>query len=439
MFSPTKSPTKSKLSIKAILKDHGVSPSPRSPSKSSRSSEIPSILSINLAAPLSPPKSPTKLMKYVRGEKEVYNDMLEILGEGPMRFGPVRPPLVVKDTLRKPSDLEAYIHLKVAVEKNGLEEKFAENEIFRAALYHNFNVEKTIKLLKRMDPLYWNISVTQLERQLQTQTLFPLPRKLTSKDKKIKSFFYMKPSRFVPSEMHTSSIIVNLLYVMDSLDRSEDGKRQKIGFIANMNEWTADNFTIDYCRLFMEALQGKRGPVHVDLFLIVNPPTWFEKIWTIMKPMLSSGFRNKIHRIDERELGEHLGSGFQQYLPDELVSGNMDAAEAVEDFIRYRQFVEDELFRDERRPSKKTAHLVRPKRHESSSSHRTRSSSNTDLAALSLRHSKSEMPHHNWANARAAPKGSMCSQSDSLSRCGEEGSPPSLLRMNPNEQSLLDF
>ena len=453
MKSPIKSPTKSpKKSIRAILKDHGVQESPRSPSKSSRSA-LPPIPSIILA-PLCPPKSPTKLTKLVRGEKEVYNDMIEILGKGPMRFGPVRSPLVVKDTIRKPSDLEAYIQLKVAVEKNGLEQKFTDTEILRVAVYHNFHVERTIKLLKRMDPLYWNISATQLQRQLQTQTLFPLPQKMTSKDKMIKSFVYMKPSRFAPSEMHTSSIISNLLYVMDSLDRStEDGERHKIGFIANMNDWSAENFTVDYCRHFMEALQGKRGPVHVDLFLIVNAPAWFENVWTVMKPMLSSGFRSKIHRIDESQLDEYLASGFEQYLPDELGNGSMAVAEAVEDFTKFRQFVEGELYPNERRPSKETAHLVRPKCQgsSSSSSYCTRSASANNLAVLAPMQGKSEAASHSWANMDDISRGGMRSGShissqNSISRSGgynsisnEEGFPQPLLRMNPNEQSILDF
>jgi hypothetical protein len=73
-------------------------------------------------------------------------------------------------------------------------------------------------------------------------------------------------------------------------ERHRDTTR-KLGFIANMKDWTMDNFSMDYCFQFMQALQGTKGPVKVDLFLIVNPPKWFDKVWNIMKPMLSTAFR----------------------------------------------------------------------------------------------------------------------------------------------------
>jgi len=185
---------------------------------------------------------------------------------------------------------------------------------------------------------------------------------LTSKDTTIKSFFYMKPSRFTPRETPTSGIIANLLYVMDSLDRFTDPNasrsNHKIGFIANMNDWTMKNFPVDYCLQFMEALQGKMGPIKVDLFLIVNPPSWFDKVWQIMKPMLSSKFRAKVHMIHQDKLEKYLAKGYEKYLPQELANGQVDVASHVEDFIQYRKYVEKRILPEERRPTKDTLHLV---------------------------------------------------------------------------------
>eukprot|EP00957_Ditylum_brightwellii_P192493 14656319-Ditylum_brightwellii.AAC.1 len=53
-----------------------------------------------------------------------------------------------------------------------------------------------------------------------------------------------------------------------------------IGFLANMADWHFSNFS-------------GRVPVRVRLFLIVNPPSWFGKIWKIMRPMLSDDFAKK--------------------------------------------------------------------------------------------------------------------------------------------------
>lgn len=305
-------------------------------------------------------------------ERKVNKKMLEHLGKGPMRFGPIRPLDVKGRLLVNSSDLEAFILLEVETEKHQLQKKFTTYQIFRVALYHNFNVDKSIRLLKQMDQRHWNVTIDQLESQLQTRTLFPLPNELVSKDKKIKSFFYMKPSRFSPNETKTSAIIANLVYVLDSLEHYTDSEtRNKIGFIANMNDWTMENFCVDYCLRFMDVLQGKKGPVKVDLFLIVNPPAWFDKVWQIMKSMLSNTFRRKVHMIPEKKLDKYLAFGYEKYLPSEMKTGRLDVPVLVDDFIRYRSYVEKHVYPDERRPTKETLRMVLPKQGLSSSPRRS--------------------------------------------------------------------
>lgn len=298
-------------------------------------------------------------------EKEVYQSTVHSLDKGAMdRFGSVRRPLDVKERLKaNPMELDAYIQIKVRIEGSSLDSDFRPDQVLRVIMYHKCNVDKSLRLLKHMNVNYWNISVEQLEAQLSTHTLFPLPRKLKSKDSTIKAFFYMKPSRFVPSETPTSAIIANLVYVMDSLDHfcGPNASNNTIGFIANMNDWTMKNFSLDYCMQFMEALQGKRGPIQVGMFLIVNPPSWFDKVWQTMKPMLSTKFRTKVHMIPENKLDAYLASGYEKFLPQEFSHGQLEVASHVDDFIKYRGFVEDKVTPEERRPTKETKYLVRPK------------------------------------------------------------------------------
>lgn len=128
----------------------------------------------------------------------------------------------------------------------------------------------------------------ELNWKLETHTLFPLPAGVTARKHSVQDLFYMRPSRYFPSQTTARCIITNLIYVMDCLHerrRYENSKKHKIGFIANMNDWKMENFAFDYCQQFMFALQGRVAPVHVDLFLIVNPPGWFDRIWYIMKPV----------------------------------------------------------------------------------------------------------------------------------------------------------
>lgn len=110
-------------------------------------------------------------------------------------------------------------------------------------------------------------------------------------------------------------------------------------FCPALLDWKMTNFSVNYCYQFMMMLQG-RIPVRVRMFLIVNPPSWFGKIWSIMKPMLAADFRKKVHVIPESELSKFLEKGYEKFLPQECKDGTVDTQALVEDFITYRKSVE---------------------------------------------------------------------------------------------------
>lgn len=152
--------------------------------------------------------------------------------------------------------------------------------------------------------------------------------------------FYMRPSRYFPKETPTEEIIDNLAYVLLHMTSiSEHAATNGIGFIANMDDWKMVNFNVSYCYQFMKMLQGS-VPVRVELFLIVNPPSWFGNIWKIMKRMLSYSFRRKVHMIPEEKLSKYLMNGYEDFLPDDVSTGYADTDSMVKDFIAYRKYIE---------------------------------------------------------------------------------------------------
>ena len=156
--------------------------------------------------------------------------------------------------------------------------------------------------------------------------------------------FYMRPSRYIPSETSTKTIINNLAYVIQSMQsRSSYAETHGIGFIANMDDWTMSNFDIQYCYQFMFMLQGYVIPVKVQLFLIVNPPSWFGKVWKIMKRMMIPSFRKKVKMITHNQLDKYLQDDYLTYLPNDGMDniGQVNVDELVEDFITYRTYVDE--------------------------------------------------------------------------------------------------
>jgi len=268
------------------------------------------------------------------------------LDEGPLRFAPKgeRSTREQIDALTK-RERACFDALRTKWEepskkgKNG--EAFSDELYLRFARCspgrEKFNESASLKVMAKFDrERYASVNAVALERQLATGTLFPVPG---LKTKEGNDMFYMRPSRYFPKETSVKDIIDNLAYCMNTMVERESACTEGIGFLAYMNDWSMKNFDINYCYQFMMMLQG-RIPVRVRLFLIVNPPSWFGKIWRIMGPMLSSDFRKKVHVIKEKDVMEYLADDAAKFLPDEMEKGVVNTDQLVQDFITYRKHVE---------------------------------------------------------------------------------------------------
>eukprot|EP00529_Nitzschia_sp_RCC80_P024559 CAMPEP_0113457488 /NCGR_PEP_ID=MMETSP0014_2-20120614/9436_1 /TAXON_ID=2857 /ORGANISM="Nitzschia sp." /LENGTH=453 /DNA_ID=CAMNT_0000348989 /DNA_START=134 /DNA_END=1495 /DNA_ORIENTATION=- /assembly_acc=CAM_ASM_000159 len=298
---------------------------------------------------------------------DLYEDLPE--GTGPLRFGPVptygvtiqdqlmqlvsQQKQISKRKTKNPADVPDeqvvldFAHVSAQWEMSNTKgKKFTQEQILRCFLFCNYDQQKTITLLKKTDPGRFNLAASRLKEQLLSKTLFPLPGLKYRKTKFAEGgskVFYMRPSRYDPRKTPTSMIIDNLVYAMDTLSRTQPlgSQGRGIAFIANMDGWKMDqHFSVNYCLQFMLTLQGKRFPAKVDMFLIVDPPNWFDKTWTIMKAMLSPTFQRKVHMIPQKDLGKYLQKGYERYLPDELETGKCPTEDLVKDFVSYQYEME---------------------------------------------------------------------------------------------------
>jgi CRAL/TRIO domain len=143
------------------------------------------------------------------------------------------------------------------------------------------------------------------------------------------------------SSSNSVSMLENVAYVLSTMMEREEPCTKGICAMFNMKDFGMSNFATDYWFQLMTLLQGQKVPVRVNLLLIVNAPDWFgTSIWKIMKPMLSADFSKRVKMIYESELSKHLADGFEQYLPNEMSSGQACTDEMVNDFCEYRKAVE---------------------------------------------------------------------------------------------------
>lgn len=202
----------------------------------------------------------------------------------------------------------------------------------------SFSSERALAEERKLQRHFLTLNVFELQAQLQTKTLFPVPG--------LKSFhghdmFYMKPSRFQPKENSTSDIIDNLVYVMNCmLENNEKAQKNGIGLVYNMDDWTMEHYQKSYIHRFMMALQSYIVPVKIVSFLIVNPPSWFRTVWLVLKPMLSPSFRQCVKICPESKLSKYLSADFRQFLPDEMTLGRASTNGMLHKFIAERQAIE---------------------------------------------------------------------------------------------------
>lgn len=235
-------------------------------------------------------------------------------------------------------ETERYDDLKQQWEEKYFGEPFNTEKFIEAAKCpQSSENKKTIKKQMRQQH-YITLSVDDLKKQLKTETLFPLRDVQTKEGNEV---FYMRPAVYYPNKTPVQDVIDNLVYVMASM-REQNHKNAKngIAFLANMDGWSMDNFSIEYCYAFMQALQGKIVPAKVSHFFIVNPPSWFGNIWAIMRGMLAPSFRKKVKMIKEDKLSKYLKIGYQNFLPKEMSSGWAITKELVQDFIDERKHIE---------------------------------------------------------------------------------------------------
>lgn len=97
-----------------------------------------------------------------------------------------------------------------------------------------FNPKTAIKTMKNFDRRYKELRVTDMERQLLTMTMFPVPG-LVTKDGG-HATLYIRASRFFPKRTPTSVMIKNVAYCMETVVEAEKECTEGIAIMINLDE-----------------------------------------------------------------------------------------------------------------------------------------------------------------------------------------------------------
>jgi CRAL/TRIO domain len=155
----------------------------------------------------------------------------------------------------------------------------------------------------------------------------------------------MRPCRVIAKPAAVSKeVLDSMAYTLGTMMENEQSCTNGVAVLFNMDGFNMSNFATDYWFRLMSLLQGKIVPLRVSSLYIVNPPLWFGNIWNLTKPMITLEFQAKVRIVaNEKELAYYLETGFEEFLPDEMATGQTSTNELVEDYITYRKSVEGSM------------------------------------------------------------------------------------------------
>eukprot|EP00934_Nitzschia_sp_Nitz4_P000112 Nitzschia sp. Nitz4//scaffold127_size64804//61735//62757//NITZ4_006190-RA/size64804-processed-gene-0.33-mRNA-1//-1//CDS//3329534792//112//frame0 len=276
------------------------------------------------------------LFQSKKTQSQLQTELQAKLGDGPMRFGPVCQGSALASDAEASglSDDEIFqfatIKMAWSAEGGGRKKKYSSANIFRVAKYCNYDEEKSMRLLSKSKPEYFNLSTFDLQEELLSRTVFPCPGLKTREGHNV---FYMRASRFFPLTMSAEKAINTLIFVMNHILCRDS--TSGLGFILNMDGWGSHNYNDEFYRQILQVIQGKVFPAEVSSFLVVNAPASFEVVWRSMKSYMTPEFQKMSQAISDDELAYFMELDFEQSMPDEIPGGRVDSEHLATDFLAF--------------------------------------------------------------------------------------------------------
>ncbi|KAA8495108.1 Tyrosine-protein phosphatase non-receptor type 9 [Porphyridium purpureum] len=202
----------------------------------------------------------------------------------------------------------------------------------------NWHVRPALALLKQYSKWYARFDLTptlltvdRVENMLLQNVIMSPPGMRTRKGNRI---MFMRPGLYFPKTMDLTLLMEASAYIYERVCTEEEIQQTGFTFVADMRDWTWDNFSVKYAAAWFHQMQF-RFPVPLSSWLMVDTPPWFSRVWIIIRPMMSASFASKwefytrdtiLEAIDADNLPEDMGGTY-----------NID----MEQYVIWRRRVED--------------------------------------------------------------------------------------------------
>ena len=294
----------------------------------------------------SPSLSPRRKSNRREMDRKLQQAIVEQVGEGPvLRFGPVCQPTALPQQISKLSidKLDAYIKIKATLEAEQADEakkdRLSGEILLRVAMFCNFSLEPSMKLLRRTDSSCLRLSANRIANDLKRNIVVPLPFLQT---KEGHDMIYFCPERIQPKDDSASMLKSMLIYAMNSIYERHRNPRRKMAMLINLSNWTMkEHFALDHWLQIIDIFQGHVAPMRISQVFLVKPPEDFDRAFKMIKFMCKAGYDHRFHRLKcEEALSQFFSLGYETYLPNDFECGMVPVEHLVRDFVSYRQALE---------------------------------------------------------------------------------------------------
>ena len=104
------------------------------------------------------------------------------------------------------------------------------------------------------------------------------------------------------------------MFLSEKLAESSHAQLYGYTFLVDMKDWKWENFSKEHADSLFQLLQFI-APVRLQTFILVDPPLWFNTVWSIISPAMTKQFKSRWFMTTRSKLPEHIS---EKALPPEM-------------------------------------------------------------------------------------------------------------------------
>ena len=158
--------------------------------------------------------------------------------------------------------------------------------------------------------------ISDVEKMVLDGVLIVHPRLVTTTGR---SVMFMRPAAYFPSKTPTSDFIKLLAYMTQRMTEDTSAQVEGFTFVADLLNWKMQNFSQSYAMTWFLTMLAM--PVKLHSFYIVDAPSWFGVVWSIIRNAMTRDFQSKVIYATRETIDQVLD---RDHRPPDIAGGTLE-------------------------------------------------------------------------------------------------------------------